>query len=101
MKCILIHNFPYYYHPMEATYVNVPEVSDQSTTRQFLGSVFTHLLQKGHLRTLWGNEDLVGCKGVYHTFRFHCIVPYFGKCVRKMVALKFHQQCPVCEDFSE
>lgn len=28
MKSILIHDFPYYHHVMETTYVNVPHVSD-------------------------------------------------------------------------
>lgn len=50
MECIIIHYFPYYYHITEATYVNAPEVSNQSTTKQFLGSIFTPFLQKGYLR---------------------------------------------------
>lgn len=28
MKCILIHDFPYYHHIMETTYENAPHVPD-------------------------------------------------------------------------
>lgn len=46
MKYIIIHDFPYYYHIMKTTYVNVPHVSDQLTTKQSLGSILTPFLHK-------------------------------------------------------